>query len=466
MPSVGFPLISKTTMSPNAIHMTSLAPGVNLQAPPKIASSLTPAVDLLDEGSSLPWGSIRSTAPPPGRTTATSAAKAPKPASGKWYRPTWSPINKCIAASGLVIALLAIITTLYFGIVSGPGSPADSRAIWSSHNDFRATCISELESGLPTSPACDKILKQAAEPPPDLEKRDDIIASSYLVQGTVLVFVIVAVMSAFLFTATRFFDSLQLTTVAWEAFDVNDRHELGGIDRTFERPIPTPKRSSNVITRARQLLPSSSHSHEYSLLSARVLMADISSDLTGTVTARIVQWKKLCQQSKMRRLKTIKVPLLPADHDNVAYLQLNSVTSLQQKQEQERGLDLILQPASRIFLPWETEESDASSVYREHLYVLLDSALLERPTKYDLGQAYGPAVAFESPVRYTHASSSGRAAMHAGSSYGYEKRGVYGRNGYKYRKASDEGAVVFGDSDPLALGGYDFGEDFSSELTS
>jgi hypothetical protein len=56
--------------------------------------------------------------------------------------------------------------------------------------------------------------------------------------------------------------------------------------------------------------------------------------------------------------------------------------------------------------------------------------------------------------------------MHAGSSYGYEKRGVYGRNGYKYRKASDEGAVVFGDSDPLALGGYDFGEDFSSELTS
>jgi hypothetical protein len=480
--------MSTTAMKPNAIPMTSLAPGVDLQVPPKSTASLTPAVLELNEGISLPWGSIRGTPQSPCKPPATTTAKAPKLTKWNVHRPTWSPINKCIAASGLVIAILAIIATLYFGIMSGPGSPADRRAIWSSHNDFRSTCLSELDSGLPRSPSCDKILAQPAEPPPDLEKRDGIFtSSSYFVLGIVLAFVATAVIpSALLYMATRFFGSLHLTTVTWQAFDVNEKHEFSGIARTFARPKTPPLRSSNAITRFRQKIPSPHRSHEYGLLSAQVLMADLSNDWTGIATAHIVKWKELCHQSATRRLHTIKVPLLPHD-DKIGHLLLNSVPSLQQsqKQEQDPEPDPILHPKSRISLPstWEAEEagSDRSAVSREHLYVLLDTAMLgrRRPTMYDLNRLSEPALEFDfgqfyeppvpefdfshfyeppllsdppipgptPPIRYPNLSPSG----HAGSSshsHGYEeKRVVRGRKPYKNREMFDdevEGTDVFG----------------------
>jgi hypothetical protein len=446
-----------TTTTANAIPMTPLGRAVHQQAPPSNTPNHS-ATRNQAHATNVPPSSTHNATVASAQTTTLQVVPAALPTTGstavstkkRSYCIRWSPVNRCIAVSGLIFAVLALAATLYFSIMSGPGSLADRRAIWSSRKDFRATCISELESGLSLSPSCNRTLAQPAEPPPDLQKRDGMfMSSSYVVRGIVLALMATAVTSALLYTTTRFFGSLRLTTVAWERFDVNERNRLG-IVRTF-KPLKTHStRSTNPITRARQVLSSSSHSHEHGLLSARVLTAYISSGGTTRVTARIVPWKELCQQSKTRHLNAIKVPLPPDDGHDIDHVLLGWTASPQQGQGQSRGSNTTLRPERRyrtVQFPWDAEECDYSSVSREHLYVLLDSALLERRAKHDFGRDSEPVVVYKSPVRYSGLVTSGNARLQGGNTYiDYEKRGVYGRKAYHREvEPSGEERVVFGD---------------------
>jgi hypothetical protein len=199
--------------TPNQVQTTNVPPSSTHNATGASAQTATPRV--------VP------AAPPTTASTPVSTKKS--------YCIRWSPVNKCI----VVIGLIALIAQLYSTILSGPGSLADRRAIWSSHNDFRATCISELESGLSLSPSCEKTLANPAEPPPGLEKRDGTKVSAYLVQGIVVAFVVAAVVSALIYAATLFFDTLQLTAVAWAAFDPFEPNSRdGGISRMLKDWVP------------------------------------------------------------------------------------------------------------------------------------------------------------------------------------------------------------------------------------
>jgi hypothetical protein len=58
------------------------------------------------------------------------------------------------------LTLAGLVVAVYYGI------PMMRLAIWTAQNDFRESCKSDLEAGMPRTPACDKTLEQSAQPPP------------------------------------------------------------------------------------------------------------------------------------------------------------------------------------------------------------------------------------------------------------------------------------------------------------
>jgi hypothetical protein len=371
-----------TTITSNAIPMTPLEHAVHQQTPPSNTPNHS-ATPNQAHVTNVPPSSTHNATVASAQTTTRQVVPAALPTTGstpvstkkKSYSIRWSPVNKCIT---LILALLALIVTLYYAIMSGPGSLADRRAIWSSHNDFRATCISELESELSRSPACDKVLAQPAEPPPDLERMRRWVEFSFPVEAIVLAYVLKTVASALSNMATRVFGRLQLTTVTWETFDVKDRNKLGGISRTFERFPATLTPPSDILTRVRQIFTSPDHAHEYRLSSSRVLMAHMPVDLTENEGVRVVHWKELCHLSKTLGLHTIEVPLLSAD--DTQSLSLNQ-RNLKQRARYFTHAHADLRSESEyptIHLPYDdTKESGCAGLCREHLDVLMNSALLE-----------------------------------------------------------------------------------------
>jgi hypothetical protein len=187
------------------------------------------------------------------------------------------------------------------------------------------------------------------------------------------------VASALSYMAIRVFGRLQLTTVTWETFDVKDRNKLGGISRTFERFPATPTPPSDILTRVRQIFTSPDHAHEYRLSSSRGLMAHMPANLTENEGVRVVHWKELCHLSKTLGLHTIKVPLLSAD--DTQSLSLNQ-SNLKQRAPYFTHAHANLRSKSEyptIHFPCDdTKESGCAGLCREHLYVLMNSALLER----------------------------------------------------------------------------------------
>jgi hypothetical protein len=330
-----------------------------------------------------------------------------------------------MVVSGLVLVLIALIAQLYSTIMSRPGNLADRRAIWSSYNDFRATCISELESELSLSPSCNKTLAQPAEPPPGLQKRDVIKVSAYLVQGMVAV-VVASVVSALVYAATLFFDTLQLTTVTWNTFDMNGGNTLDGmnrIERKFERPETTLVSSSDLITRVRQKFLSPETSSEYRLRSTRVLMLHMPSKIsipdkrTASQHAAVVHWKQLCQLSKKPGTHTIKVPLLSAsDTQRLSLRQINPKLRGPDSTSTDIDSDSASFPASAAFYgSFESEICEYPTVYflnddaesidrigsdRGYLYVLLNSDPLD----------YGPTLDYEQNV-FKGLSARGKARV-------------------------------------------------------
>jgi hypothetical protein len=198
----------------------------------------------------------------------------------------------------------------------------------------------------------------------------------------VLALVAMVVTSALIYTATRFLGSLQLTTVTWEPFDVKTSDEPPGprfITRTFEGPKTPPTRSSNSFVRMCRRISSPGQSHEYGLLSARVLTIEIPKERTVIEEARIVPWKELCQQSKTRGLHTIKVPLL-SSVDDILHLSLRQIDT---KRHAPYSTPTHLAPRYEseypaIYIPDGNEEScDRTGFHRRNLYVLLTDDLLD-----------------------------------------------------------------------------------------
>jgi hypothetical protein len=321
---------------------------------------------------------------------------------------------------GQILVLIALIAQLYSTILSGPGSLADRRAIWSSHNDFRATCISELESALSLSPSCEKTLANPAEPPPGLEKRDGTKASAYLVQGIVVAFVVAAVVSALIYAATLFFDTLQLTAVAWAAFDpfeLNSRD--GGISRTFER-------NQTMKTHSR-LFSSPNQSVEHRLSSTQVLMFTMPTQWPTSDGARVVPWEELCQLSKTYGVHTVKVPLLP--NEDTSHLNLAWTAPQQQS---PAASPPSTREGRKIHFPWDAEESGYSGVCRKYLYVLLESDLLDQGSALEPAKPEKDWVPFELPESkgqtFNNITANGESMVHTGNNYGYSDRYLQGRH--------------------------------------
>jgi hypothetical protein len=392
---------SKYSATPNQVQTTNVPPSSTHNATGASAQTATPRV--------VP------AAPPITASTPVSTKKS--------YSIRWSPVNKCIT---LILALLALIVTLYFAIMSGPGSLADRRAIWSSRNDFRATCISELESGLSLSPSCNRTLSQPAEPPRGLEKRDDINTSAYLVQWIVVAFVVAALVSALIYAAALSFDTLQLTAVTWAAFDPYESNKQDGITRVFERNQTTKKHS--------KVLSSPDQFAESRLSWTRVVMCSKPSQWSTSDGARVVHWKELCQLSKAHGVNTVKVPLLP--NKDISHLIL--AWTPPQQQSPIASPPFTIQ-GRRIHFPWDAEEGGHTGVCREYLYVLLESKLL------DQGSALEPAKPevdwdpFELPEpkghqTYSKITADRKAMLHTGNSYGYSDRYLQGRHAKSNRQ--------------------------------
>jgi hypothetical protein len=420
-----------TTITSNAILMTPLGHAVHQHAPPSNTPNHS-ATPNQAHATNVPPSSTHNAMVASAQTTTRqvvpAAGSTPVSTKKKSYCIRWSPVNKCMVVSGLVLVLIALIAQLYSTIMSRPGSLADRRAIWSSYNDFRATCISELESELSLSPSCNKTLAQPAELPPGLQKRDVIKVSAYLVQGMVAV-VVASVVSALVYAATQFFDTLQLTTVTWNTFDMNGGNTLDGmnrIERKFERPETTLVSSSDLITRVRQKFLSPETSSEYRLRSTRVLMLHMPSKIsipdkrTASQHAAVVHWKQLCQLSKKPGTHTIKVPLLSAsDTQRLSLRQINPKLRGPDSTSTDIDSDSASFPASAAFYgSFESEICEYPTVYfliddaesidrvgsdRGYLYVLLNSDLLD----------YGPTLDYEQNV-FKGLSARGKARVQYG----------------------------------------------------
>jgi hypothetical protein len=173
-PGLGMPKsVSTTTPSiPSPPHNASAAPVTASDAPtPSTPSHSTPtqsvcatprpssssSISTISSNLSRPSTPLHSanilsrpSSPPP---RATSKSSAPK----KWNHLSHISVATWI---GVGLTLAGLVVAVYYGI------PMMRLTIWTAQNDFRESCKSDLEAGMPRTAACNKTLEQSPQPPP------------------------------------------------------------------------------------------------------------------------------------------------------------------------------------------------------------------------------------------------------------------------------------------------------------